>query len=172
MAPSALPGRDAGIAYAKALRKTIPRTCHAPWPTFADRPDPVKVLEQSHEARLSQLAPVRWGRMVASPFAFLRRASANSMAWELAQLPKPSRVAMSPVPAIAHLCNFGAVRHGPARRLIFAVRDFDVTTRAVGVAAVEQHDREHRDGGAPAQGCRTGRNHARRCCSAPETIGT
>jgi uncharacterized protein (DUF2252 family) len=93
---------------------------------MADRPDPVALLELSHAHRLSQLAPVRWGRMVGSPFAFLR-GSAMVMAWDLAHVPHGDIFVQAC--GDAHLCNFG-VSATPERRLIFDVRDFDETLPA------------------------------------------
>jgi uncharacterized protein (DUF2252 family) len=84
------------------------------------------MLEQSHERRLPQLAPVRWERMVASPFAFLR-GSAMVMAWDFAHLPHSDIYVQAC--GDAHLCNFG-VSATPERQLIFDVRDFDETLPA------------------------------------------
>jgi uncharacterized protein (DUF2252 family) len=84
------------------------------------------MLELSHARRLPQLAPVRWGRMVGSPFAFLR-GSAMVMAWDLAHLPHSALYVQAC--GDAHLCNFG-VSATPERRLIFDVRDFDETLPA------------------------------------------
>jgi uncharacterized protein (DUF2252 family) len=73
-----------------------------------------------------RLAPVRWGRMVGSPFAFLR-GSAMVMAWDVAHLPHGEIYVQAC--GDAHLCNFG-VSATPERRLIFDVRDFDETLPA------------------------------------------
>jgi uncharacterized protein (DUF2252 family) len=88
-----------------------------------DRPDPLDLLERSHDRRLPQLAPVRWARMLTSPFAYLR-GSAMVMAWDLAHLPH-SQVEVQAC-GDAHLCNFG-VWASPERRLLFDLRDFDET---------------------------------------------
>src|SRR5262249_49940429 len=82
----ALTGRAEAIARGKSFRDQIPRASHASWPALADRPNPLDLLEQSHQRRLPHLAPIRWGRMVGSPFAYLR-GSAMVMAWDLAHLP-------------------------------------------------------------------------------------
>ena len=122
-----LSGRAERVAKGRALRRMLPRSSHATWPSsFAVRPDPVDVLEQSHSGRLAQLAPVRWGRMVGSPFAFLR-GSAMVMAWDLAHSPH-SEIYVQAC-GDAHLCNFG-VSATPERRLIFDLRDFDETIPA------------------------------------------
>jgi uncharacterized protein (DUF2252 family) len=104
----------------------MPLSSHAAWPAFASRPDPLDLLEHSHESRLPELAAVRWGRMRVSPFTFLR-GSAMVMAWDLAHLPH-SEVYVQAC-GDAHLCNFG-VFATPERRLIFDLRDFDETLPA------------------------------------------
>src|SRR5262245_60134023 len=105
MSPRMLEGRAERVACGRSLRRTLPRSSHASWPSpFAGRPDPIETLEQSHEIRLSQLAPVRWGRMAGSPFAFLR-GSAMVMAWDVAHLPH-SEIYVQAC-GDAHLCNFG-----------------------------------------------------------------
>jgi uncharacterized protein (DUF2252 family) len=114
------------VAQGKALRKTIPRSTHCSWPRMANRPSPLELLERSHDARLSHLEAVRWGRMVVSPFTFLR-GSAMVMAWDLAHLPH-SEIYVQAC-GDAHLLNFG-VLGTPERQLLFDVRDFDETLPA------------------------------------------
>jgi uncharacterized protein (DUF2252 family) len=126
MALDALSGRAERIAYGRRLRRRLPRSSHATWQPPVDRPNPVDLLEQSHASRLPQLAPVRWGRMVQSPFAFLR-GSAMVMAWDVAHLPHGEAYVQAC--GDAHLCNFG-VSATPERRLIFDLRDFDETLPA------------------------------------------
>ncbi len=121
-----LSGRAEQIAAGRGLRKTFPRSSHATWPSLADRPNPVELLERSHDRRIPRLAAVRWGRMLGSPFAFLR-GSAMVMAWDLAHLPH-SEIYVQAC-GDAHLCNFG-VSATPERRLIFDLRDFDETLPA------------------------------------------
>jgi uncharacterized protein (DUF2252 family) len=122
-----LSGRADRVTHGRQLRSAIPRSSHATWRSpFDNRPDPVDMLEQSHARRLEQLAPVRWGRMVASPFAFLR-GSAMVMAWDLSHLPH-SEIYVQAC-GDAHLCNFG-VSATPERQLIFDLRDFDETLPA------------------------------------------
>src|SRR5262245_39746501 len=60
------------LAAGRALRAKAARSAHADWKPPADRPDPVDVLEASNRNRLPDLVPIRYGRMVQSPFAFLR----------------------------------------------------------------------------------------------------
>lgn len=55
-----------------ALRRAVPRSAHAAWSPAGCRPDPVAVLEENNRARLPDLVPVRYGRTLTSPFAFLR----------------------------------------------------------------------------------------------------
>jgi uncharacterized protein (DUF2252 family) len=107
----------------RALRKSVPRVAHAAWRAPADRPDPVAVLEAQAAGRLPDLVPVRYGRMLASPFAFFRGAAAV-MAMDLAALPRtPLQVQLC---GDAHLANFG-VFGSPERELVFDINDFDET---------------------------------------------
>ena len=59
-------------ATGRALRKEVPRSSHAEWSPVADRPDPISLLEEQNVSRQAQLVPIRYGRMAASPFGFLR----------------------------------------------------------------------------------------------------
>jgi uncharacterized protein (DUF2252 family) len=121
-----LSGRAERVAQGRALRQDMPRSSHAAWSPPAARPSPLDLLERSHQSRLPDLAAVRWGRMVATPFTFLR-GSAMVMAWDLAQLPHSELYVQAC--GDAHLCNFG-VFATPERRLIFDLRDFDETLPA------------------------------------------
>jgi len=108
MALRTLSGRADRVASGGELRRTLPRSSHATWPPSTDdRPDPVDMLERSHAHRLARLAPVRWGRMVGSPFAFLR-GSAMVMAWDLAHVPH-SEIYVQAC-GDAHLCNVSVSR--------------------------------------------------------------
>jgi uncharacterized protein (DUF2252 family) len=104
----------------------MPPASHADWPTFRNRPNPLDLLEQSHETRLSELEGLRWGRMGLSPFTFLR-GSAMVMAWDVAHLPHSDIYVQAC--GDAHLGNFGTFAT-PERRLIFDLRDFDETLPA------------------------------------------
>jgi uncharacterized protein (DUF2252 family) len=110
-------------ATRKALRKKIPRSSHAQWSPPADRRDPIEVLIESSAGRVPHLVPIRYGRMLRSPFAFFRGAAAI-MAADLARTP----ITGLQVQACGdcHLLNFG-VFATPERRLIFDVNDFDET---------------------------------------------
>jgi uncharacterized protein (DUF2252 family) len=105
----------------RALRSGVPRSSLEDWRPAPNRPDPVDVVEASHVGRLGWLVPVRVGRMVSSPYAFLR-GSAAVMAEDFAQLP-----ATGITPVIcgdAHLGNFGFYA-SPERDLVFDLNDFD-----------------------------------------------
>jgi uncharacterized protein (DUF2252 family) len=106
-----------------ALRRAVPRSSHRTWRPSANRADPVTVLEENNRPRLPDLVPVRYGRMLTSPFAFLR-GSAVIMANDLAETPDTAlRVQAC---GDAHLGNFG-VFGTPERNLVFDVNDFDET---------------------------------------------
>src|SRR5690242_18186482 len=107
----------------RALRSSVPRSAHMAWRPPVDRPDPVDLLEENNRPRLPDLVPVRYGRMLVSPFAFLR-GSAVIMASDLASTPVTGlRVQAC---GDAHLGNFG-VFATPERNLVFDVNDFDET---------------------------------------------
>ena len=67
----------------KAARVAVPRDSHAEFDPGPDRPDPLVLLEEQAKARVPELVPVRWGRMMVSPFTFYRGA-ALPMAADLA----------------------------------------------------------------------------------------
>ena len=73
-------------AVGRSLRERVPRSSHAAWSPAADRPDPINLLEEQDRSRLAQFVPIRYGRMIASPFGFLR-GSAVVMASDLAATP-------------------------------------------------------------------------------------
>ena len=105
------------VAAGKALRAKVPRGSHAEWQPLSDRPDPVSILEQQNTTRVPKLVPVRYARMLASPFTFLR-GSAAVMADDLSGTP----VSGLPVAACGdmHVSNFG-VYASAERNLIFAI---------------------------------------------------
>jgi len=107
-------------------REQAPRLSHAGWKPPPDRPDPVDILEEQARTRVPELVPIRYGRMIASPFAYFRGAAAP-MAWDLAHTPTSGiRVQAC---GDAHLLNFGMFA-APDRRLVFDVNDFDETLPA------------------------------------------
>jgi uncharacterized protein (DUF2252 family) len=110
-------------ARGKAARAEVPRDSHAAFDPRADRPDPIALLEEQSATRVPELIPVRWGRMLVSPFTYYRGA-ALPMASDLATTP----VSGLPVQACgdAHLSNFG-IFGSAERRLVFDVNDFDET---------------------------------------------
>ncbi|MFF5969157.1 DUF2252 domain-containing protein [Streptomyces collinus] len=107
----------------KALRQRIPRSAHAALDLDASRPDAVSAVEESGRGRLPELAPLRVGRMTATPFAFLRGA-AGLMAYDLARTPMTGIRAQ--ICGDAHAANFGL--YGDARGgLVIDLNDFDET---------------------------------------------
>ncbi|MFB7588556.1 DUF2252 domain-containing protein [Streptomyces sp. NPDC056169] len=110
-------------AKGRAARKGVPRSSHGRWIPSSQRPDPLTVLERQSEGRLPDLAPLRYGRMAVSPFAFLRGAAAVMAADLGAQRHTGLTVQLC---GDAHLLNFG-VYASPERTLLFDVNDFDET---------------------------------------------
>ncbi|MGW0631802.1 DUF2252 domain-containing protein [Streptomyces sp. NPDC002758] len=107
----------------KAARKRVSRSAHALWLPPVDRRDPVAVLDRQCRDRLPELLPIRYGRMAASPFAFLSGAAAV-MAADLAGQPHTGLTVQ--LCGDAHLLNFG-VYASPERSLLFDLNDFDET---------------------------------------------
>ena len=107
----------------KAARSALPREGHAVFDPPADRADPVGLLERQAASRLPDLVPVRYGRMLTSPFSYFRGAA----------LPMAADLAATPVSGLAvqacgdaHLSNFGLYA-SPERALVFDLNDFDET---------------------------------------------
>jgi uncharacterized protein (DUF2252 family) len=111
------------IARGKAARAEVPRSSHAAFEPAPHRADPIELLEQQAETRVPELVPVRYGRMLVSPFTFYRGA-ARIMAADLAASPRSGLHVQSC--GDAHLSNFGLFA-SPERRLVFDVNDFDET---------------------------------------------
>jgi uncharacterized protein (DUF2252 family) len=107
----------------RAARRAVPRGSHAEGKPAPDRPDPVDLLETQARDRIQELMPLRYARMMASPFAFMRGA-AIVMAQDLASTPKTGIQAQ--LCGDAHLLNFGAYA-SPERALLFDLNDFDET---------------------------------------------
>jgi uncharacterized protein (DUF2252 family) len=107
----------------KAARRAVPRRSHAEWAPAPGRRDPVDIVEQESEGRVPELVPIRYGRMLASPFTFYRGAAAI-MAADLAGTPT-SGIDVQ-LCGDAHLSNFG-IFAAPDRRLVFDLNDFDET---------------------------------------------
>ncbi len=113
-------------AAGKALRDKVPRASHGYWKPDSDRLDPIILLEESSQGRLPELVPIRYGRMLESPFAFLRGA-AIVMAADLATTAATGIKVQ--VCGDCHLVNFGGYGT-PERNLVFDVNDFDETLPA------------------------------------------
>src|SRR5215468_1425684 len=120
------PSLDDLYEEGKSLRKKCPRKSHAVWKLPHDRPDPVRLLQESNKGRIPQLIPIRHGRMMQTPFTFYRGAALN-MAADLGSTPATGlRVQAC---GDAHLLNFG-VFATPERREIFDINDLDETLPA------------------------------------------
>ena len=107
----------------RQARTTAPRSGHGDWAPATDRPDPVHTLHVQAESRLAELVPIRYGRMLVSPFTFYRGAAAV-MAADLAETPSSGLVVQAC--GDAHISNFGGFA-APDRRLVFGPNDFDET---------------------------------------------
>src|SRR4051794_8601536 len=112
-----------GVRRGSAARSAVPRSSQAAWDPPPDRTDPVSLLLEQSKGRLTELLPIRHGRMMSSPFAFFR-GSAAVMARDLAGTPDSGiRVQLC---GDAHVSNFGGFA-SPDRRLVFDLNDFDET---------------------------------------------
>jgi uncharacterized protein (DUF2252 family) len=108
-------------ALGKSLRKRVPRSSLAEWATPSNRPNPVDLINVSHQGRVDRLIPIRVGRMVESPYGFLR-GTAVVMAEDVAQLPSTG---ITPVVCgDSHLGNFGFYA-SPELDLVIDLNDFD-----------------------------------------------
>jgi uncharacterized protein (DUF2252 family) len=110
-------------ALGKLARGRAPRSAHGDWEPAADRRDPVELLEEQARTRVPELVPIRYGRMLVSPFTFFRGA-AYVMACDLRDVQRSGLEVQ--LCGDAHLSNFGTYA-GPDRRLVFSVNDFDET---------------------------------------------
>ncbi len=118
-----LQSREERYAAGKALRNRLEREQHSKWTTPKDRRDPVKMVVESSKGRIPELLPIRYGRMMVSPFTFYR-GTANIMAADLALTPATGIRAQ--LCGDCHLLNLGGFAT-PERRLIFDTNDFDET---------------------------------------------
>jgi len=107
----------------RAARRNTPRSAHGDWTPAPDRPDPVAVLAAQAASRVQELLPIRYGRMLVSPFTFYRGAAAV-MAADLATTPDSGIVVQAC--GDAHVSNFGGFA-AQDRRLVFGPNDFDET---------------------------------------------
>ena len=111
------------VARGQAARAEVPRSAHAELDPGPKRPDPIALLEAQAKSRVPELVPIRYGRMLVSPFTFYRGA-ALIMAADLATTPTTGLQAQ--LCGDAHLSNFG-VFGTPERRMDFDLNDFDET---------------------------------------------
>jgi len=109
------------MAKGKGLRNVAARQAQAEWKPPANRADPVGLLIESSKGRVEELLPIRYGRMMASPFAFYRGAAAI-MAGDLAQTPATGFTVLAD--GDCHLMNFGGFATAE-RKVIFDLNDFD-----------------------------------------------
>ena len=107
----------------KAARRAAPRAAHEAWEVSSSRPDPVQLLESQAASRVQELVPIRYGRMLVSPFTFFRGA-ALIMASDLSTTPRSGLDVQAC--GDAHLSNFG-VFASAERSLVFDLNDFDET---------------------------------------------
>src|SRR5262249_28455240 len=117
------PSVEERMAAGKELRRRVPRSAHAEYSPARSRPDPIEILIGQAKTRYPSLVPIRYSRMLTSPFAFLRGAAAIMVA-DL----RPAPVTGLNVQACGdmHLANFG-VFASAERNLIFGINDFDET---------------------------------------------
>lgn len=109
------------IAAGKRLREAIPRSSQGTWKRHKDRADPLDILRASDAGRMSELLPIRYGRMLQSPFTFYRGA-ASVMAADLATT--PTTAVHVQACGDCHLLNFGGFAT-PERNISFDINDFD-----------------------------------------------
>src|ERR1700677_1666015 len=107
------------VARGKAARAEVPRSRHAIFEPPSRRPDPIKLLERQAKTRVPELVPIRYGRMLVSPFTFYRGA-AMIMASDLSATPRSGLQVQAC--GDAHLSNFG-VFASAERSLVFDVND-------------------------------------------------
>ncbi|TCK36323.1 uncharacterized protein (DUF2252 family) [Paraburkholderia sp. BL8N3] len=124
--PASFVSRATRIGVGRALRDSVPRASHARWTPSTDHRDPIDLLERSNKNRLQELVPIRYGRMLRSPFTFLR-GSAALMAYDLATTPNTAVTVQAC--GDCHLLNFGLFAT-PERNLVFDLNDFDETLPA------------------------------------------
>jgi uncharacterized protein (DUF2252 family) len=117
------PSVDERASRGAAARRDLPLAEHGVWEPQPRRADPVELLEEQARTRIPELVPIRYGRMLVSPFTFYR-GGAYLMASDLARLPRAGLDVQ--LCGDAHLSNFGAFA-SPDRRLVVSINDFDET---------------------------------------------
>jgi uncharacterized protein (DUF2252 family) len=123
--PESFRPRTERLEVGKKLRDELARDAHADSVPMNDR-DPIGILEKSNEGRVKELVPIRYGRMLQSPFTFFR-GSAALMAYDLSSTPRTGIKVQAC--GDCHLLNFG-IFATPERNLVFDVNDFDETLPA------------------------------------------
>jgi len=118
--------REEKLLQGEQLRDAVSRKDHAQWNPKTSRPDPVAILVESSKGRDENLLPIRYGRMLGSPFAFYRGA-ASIMASDLSTTPRTNVIVQAC--GDCHLVNFGGFAT-PERTLAFDINDFDETLPA------------------------------------------
>lgn len=113
-------------AEGKALRLAVPLASHAVWKAPENRRDSIDLLMESSAGRVPEILPIRYGRMMQSPFTFYR-GSAALMAYDLSRLPTTGINVQAC--GDAHLGNFRGIGT-PERRIIFVINDLDETLPA------------------------------------------
>lgn len=126
MKQPSLPSCDEIRSAGRALREKTPRSSHAHWQPSARHADVIALLKASEQGRMARLIPLRYGRMLQSPFTFFR-GTAAVMAADLATTPTSGIRVQSC--GDCHVLNFG-VFATPERRAIFDINDFDETLPA------------------------------------------
>lgn len=114
------------VAAGKRLRDTVPRASQGVWKRHKDRADPLELLHASDAGRVPELIPIRYGRMLQTPFTFYR-GSAGVMAADLAATPTTGVHVQAC--GDCHLLNFGGFAT-PERNIAFDINDFDETLPA------------------------------------------
>jgi uncharacterized protein (DUF2252 family) len=168
--PMPVPHRQSAAdvsAAGKSLRDKVPRQAHGEWKRPSERENPLDILRDSDVGRQPHLLPIRYGRMLQSPFTFYRGAAAV-MAADLAKTPATGiRVQAC---GDCHLLNFGGFAT-PERNILFDINDFDETSPAPWewdvkrlvasfVLAARSNDLREADGRAAAVACaRSYREH-------------
>ena len=169
--------RSEPASRGRAARAQVPRGIHGDWKPDPARPDPVSLLEAQAVSRVQDLVPLRYGRMLVSPFTFFRGA-AYLMASDLAGIPHTGLTVQ--LCGDAHLSNFGTFA-APDRRLVFGLNDFDETLpgpfewdvkRLVASFAVAGRDRGFDTSSAGRSTCPWSGPIARRCEILPRGRGS
>ena len=114
------------VEAGKALRDRVPRAQHGKWTQSESRADPIDILLAADAERIPELVPIRYGRMLQSPFAFYR-GSAGIMAADLSATPNTGIIVQAC--GDCHLMNFGGFAT-PERNILFDINDFDETLPA------------------------------------------